>query len=187
VAHLNHGLRAAAADADENLVKKLGRAYRLETVTARSDVQGLAEKQKRSVEHAAREARYSFLLKTAFKKKCSLVATAHHCDDHAETVMLNLLRGTEPKGLLGIPVKRRMSAKKRKSVFVIRPMLAVSRKEIMEYIRVNRLPFRKDKSNDDEKYTRNWLRKTLLPLIERKQPRFRPHLLELSGKLAKIL
>jgi tRNA(Ile)-lysidine synthase TilS/MesJ len=66
-------------------------------------------------------------------------------------------------------------------------MLAVNRKEIMEYARLNRLPFRKDKTNEDEKHTRNWLRKTLLPLIERKQPRFRPRLLELSEKLSKLI
>ena len=201
VAHLNHCLRGRAADADENFVRKLGKSYGLETVTAAIDVPGLAKKMKMSVEHAARQARYSFLLKTALKKKCSLVATAHHSDDHAETVMLNLMRGTEPKGLLGIPAKRKISASgrgqrqrpdgrpvsRRKSVFVIRPMLAVSRKEIMEYARLNRLPFRKDRTNEDEKYTRNWLRKTLLPLIERKQPRFRPRLLELSEKLSKLI
>lgn len=187
VAHLNHCLRGRAADADENFVRKLALSYGLETVTAAIDVPGLAKKMKMSVEHAARRARYGFLLKTALKKKCSLVATAHHSDDHAETVMLNLMRGTEPKGLLGIPVKRKLGAKGRKSIFVIRPMLAVSRKEIMEYARLNRLPFRKDKTNEDEKYTRNWLRKTLLPLIERKQPRFRPRLLELSEKLSKLI
>ncbi|OGR86696.1 MAG: tRNA lysidine(34) synthetase TilS [Elusimicrobia bacterium GWF2_52_66] len=187
VAHLNHRLRGRAADTDESFVKNLGLSYGLETVTARVDVPGLAKKMKMSVEHAARRARYGFLLKTALKKKCALVATAHHSDDHAETVMLNLMRGTEPKGLLGIPVKRKMSAKGKKNVFVIRPMLAVSRKEIMEYARLNRLSFRKDKTNEDEKHTRNWLRKTLLPLIERKQPRFRSRLLELSEKLSKLI
>ena len=187
VAHLNHCLRGKAADADENFVKELGLSYGLETVTAKIDVPGLAKKTKRSAEHAAREARYGFLLKTALKKKCSLVATAHHSDDHAETVMLNLMRGTEPKGLLGIPVKRQMGGKGTKSVFVIRPLLAVNRKEIMEYARLNRLPFRNDKTNEDEKHTRNWLRKTLLPLIERKQPRFRLRLLEFSEKLSKII
>jgi len=188
VAHLNHCLRGKEADADENFVKKLGLDYGLETVTGKINVPALAKKLKLSAEHAAREARYNFLLKTAVQKNCSLVATAHHCDDHAETVLLNLLRGTEPKGLLGIPVKRILGANKgRKNIFVIRPMLAVSRKEIMEYVRINRLAFRQDKSNEDEKHTRNWLRKTFLPLIERKQPRFRPHLLELSVKLSELI
>jgi len=183
VAHLNHLLRGKAANTDENFVKTLGKTYGLETITARIDVHSLAKKLKMSVEHAARRARYGFLLKTALKQNCPLVATAHHSDDHAETVMLNLMRGTEPKGLLGIPTKRPLGAKGRRRVFVIRPMLAVSRKEIMEYARLNRLPFRKDKTNEDEKYTRNWLRKTLLPLIERRHPRFRTRLLELSEKL----
>jgi len=183
VCHLNHRIRGKEADADENFVIKLGEKYGLKTFTAAVDVPALAKKRSMSVEQAARQARYGFFLKTALKNKCAAVATAHHADDHAETVMLNLMRGTEPKGLLGIPVKRTLAARGR-SVRVIRPLLAVSRNEIMEYARLNRLAFRTDRTNTDEKYTRNWVRKTLLPLIERRHPRFRARLLELSSKLS---
>jgi len=185
IAHLNHKIRGKEADRDEAFVKKLGQTYGLETVTARTDVPALAKKLKTSVEHAARLARYRFLTKLALKKRFHLVATAHHADDHAETFLLNLLRGTEPKGLLGIPVKRTLHGKGAAKVSVIRPLLPVTRAEIMEYVKANRLPHRKDKSNEDEKYRRNWLRKTLLPLIEKKQPRFKAHLAELSAKLGR--
>lgn len=187
VAHLNHKLRGADSDRDEAFVKKLGAAYGLPVFTAKADVPAAARRQKLSVEHAARRSRYDFLAKLALKNKFPLVATAHHADDHTETVLLNLLRGTEPKGLLGIPVKRPLHKKGGKTVYVIRPLLAVTRKEILAYLELNSLPSRKDKSNDDEKYTRNWLRKTVLPLIIKKQPRFGEHMLELSAKLGGIL
>jgi len=187
IAHLNHKIRGREADRDEAFVKKLGRTYGLETVTKRTDVPALAKKLKTSVEHAARRARYDFLTGLALKRKFRLIATAHHADDHAETFLLNLLRGTEPKGLLGIPVVRALHGRGASAVSVIRPLLTVNRAEIMEYMKANALPHRKDKSNDDEKYRRNWLRKTLIPLIEKKQPQFKAHLSELSAKLAEYI
>ena len=183
IAHLNHRIRGAESDRDEAFVRKLGRSYGIETVTAARDVPALAVRRGISVEHAARLARYEFLGKLAAKRKLRVVATAHHADDHAETVMLNLIRGTEPRGLLGIPIKRPLSGSGRGATFVIRPLLALTRAEIMEYVRCNGLVYRKDSSNEDEKYRRNWLRKTLIPLIEKKQPRFKARLTELSRKL----
>ena len=184
IAHLNHKIRGKDSDRDETFVKELGRTYGIETVTGRTDVPALARRRKTGVEHAARLARYDFLTRLALKRKFRLVATAHHADDHAETFLLNLLRGTEPKGLLGIPVKRTLAGGGCAAVSVIRPLLRVTRAEIMEYVGANRLPHRTDRSNEDEKFLRNWLRKTLIPLIERKQPRFKAHLTELSAKLA---
>lgn len=187
ICHINHKLRGRPADADAAFVKKLGAEYGIETCILSADVKALARKSGTSIEHAARNARYSLLSETALKKKCGLVATAHHSDDHAETIILNLLRGTEPKGLLGIPAKRPLCGKGKKRVELIRPMLAVSRREIEGYLAVNCLQSRKDHTNDDEYYTRNWIRKTLLPLMLKKQPRLREHLGELSNKLSHIL
>ncbi|MGD9642046.1 MAG: tRNA lysidine(34) synthetase TilS [Elusimicrobiales bacterium] len=187
VCHVNHKLRGRLADADAAFVKKLAAGYGLPSSILSADVRALAKKHGSSVEHAARNARYRLLSATALKKKCSLVATAHHADDHAETIILNLLRGTEPKGLLGIPEKRELCRKGRARVDLVRPLLAVSRREIEEYIKLNALPSRKDHTNDDEYYTRNWIRKTLLPLMLKKQPRLREHLAELSAKLAPLL
>lgn len=187
ICHINHKLRGRLADADAAFVKKLGAEYGLETFILSADVKQLAKKSGTSIEHAARNARYRLLSETAIKKKCALVATAHHSDDQAETILLNILRGTEPKGLLGIPAKRPLCGKGKKRVELIRPMLAVSRREIEVYLKANGLPSRKDHTNDDEYYTRNWIRKTLLPLMLKKQPRLREHLAELSGKLAALL
>ena len=187
ICHINHMLRGRLADADAAFVRKLGAEYGIETSVLSADVKALSKKTGTSVEHAARNARYRLLSETALKKKCALVATAHHSDDHAETILLNLLRGTEPKGLLGIPAKRPLCGKGKKRVELIRPMLAVSRREIEVYLKANGLPSRKDHTNDDEYYTRNWIRKTLLPLMLKKQPRLREHLCELSSKLSAVL
>jgi tRNA(Ile)-lysidine synthase len=187
VCHINHKLRGRAARADAAFVKKLGAHYGIETVILSADVKKLAKKAGTGIEHAARSARYRLLSSTALRKKCAFVATAHHSDDHAETILLNLLRGTEPKGLLGIPVKRELARKGRTRVSLIRPMMAVSRRDIETYLEANGLPSRKDHTNEDEHYRRNWIRKTLLPLLEKKQPRLREHLADLSAKLSVIL
>ncbi|HBA60546.1 MAG TPA: tRNA lysidine(34) synthetase TilS [Elusimicrobia bacterium] len=187
ICHINHKLRGRRADADAAFVKKLGARYGLDTVILSADVRKLARRHGTSVEHTARNARYHLLSRTALKYGCALVAVAHHSDDHAETILLNLLRGTEPKGLLGIPVKRELCRQGRRRVNLIRPLLAVSRKDIELYLKLNALPSKKDHTNDDEQYRRNWIRKTLLPLLETKQPRLRQHLLELSGKLAAVI
>lgn len=187
VCHVNHGLRGRAADADAAFVGKLAAAYGLPAEILRADVRRLAAREGKSTEHAARDARYALLARTALKRGCALVATAHHADDHAETVLLNLLRGTEPKGLLGIPWKRELCRRGRRKVEVIRPLLAVTRREIEDYLAVNGLRSRRDASNDDEKFTRNWLRRSVLPLLLKRQPRLREHLAELSAKLAPLL
>ncbi len=187
ICHINHKLRGRLADADAAFVKKLGARYGIETSVLSADVRALAKRTGAGIEQAARTARYRLLSGTALKKKCRLVATAHHSDDHAETILLNLLRGTEPKGMLGIPAKRELCRRGRTAVWLIRPMLAVSRREIMEYLKANALPSRKDHTNDDEYYTRNWIRKTLLPLMLKKQPRLREHLEELSRKFSAVL
>ena len=187
VCHVNHKLRGAAADADAAFVKELGARYGVETVILSADVKKLAARAGSGLEHAARTARYRLLSAAALKKKCAFVATAHHSDDQAETMLLNLLRGTEPRGLLGIPAQRELCRRGKFKVKLIRPMLAVSRREIEAYLKINGLPSRQDHTNDDEHYRRNWIRKTLLPLLEGKQPRLREHLNELSAKLSKFI
>ncbi len=187
VCHVNHKLRGRLADLDAAFVRRLGAGYGLATTVLTARVGALARRHGKSVEHAARDARYALLARAALKAGCRLVATAHHADDHAETVLLNLLRGTEPKGLLGIPERRPLGAKGRARTEVIRPLLAVTRREVEEYLKANSLPSRRDHTNDDEHYTRNWIRRTLLPLMTKRQPRLREHLGELSSKLSGYL
>lgn len=188
--HVNHGIRGKAAKADEMFVIKLGKKLGLKTVIRRASAPALAGKNRLSLEHAARKLRYSLLEKTALENKCSAVATAHHLDDHVETFLLNLIRGTNPKGLAGIPVKRLFRDRKKKAVkniSVIRPLLCLEKWQILEYLRQNGLSFQTDATNESEKFTRNWVRKQLLPLIEKKQPQFRDHILALSAGIQALL
>ena len=186
IAHVNHHLRGREAEADANFVKKLGTFYGIETSILSADVKKIAEEEGNGIESAARKARYELLLQAAKINKCSIIATAHHSDDNAETVLLNILRGTDPKGLAGIPPSRALSHRGRKSIKLIRPMLAVSRKEIEQYLKLNSLKSRKDRTNDDDRYTRNWIRKRLLPLLEKKQPKIREHLGIMSARISEI-
>lgn len=187
IAHVNHHLRGKDSDGDAKFVKALGEKYGIETFILSANVKQIAIEEKKGIESAARKARYALITQTALEQKCSLVATAHHSDDNAETILLNILRGTEPKGLLGIPLKRPLYKHGKKEILLIRPLLSATRKEIEKYIKLNSLESRKDITNDDDRYTRNWIRKKLLPMMEKKQPRLREHLQTMSQKLYNII
>lgn len=180
VCHVNHGLRGRESDADEKFVRRLAESYGLPCGVFKARVRALADSSGSGTEHAARTERYRLLLKYARSKGCRIVATAHHSDDNAETVLLNLLRGTRARGLAGIPPSRPLGS----GVRVIRPLMALRRREIEEYLKVNGIKARRDSTNDDQKYTRNWIRATLLPLLEKKQPRIREHLVDIAEELS---
>ena len=187
IAHVNHNLRGQDSDGDAAFVQKKGQEYGIETAILSADVKKIAAEEGNGIESAARKARYGLLITTAIERKCGYVATAHHSDDNAETLLLNILRGTDPKGLAGIPSSRILFRRGRKTIKLIRPMLAVSRKEIEDYLLLNGIKSRKDHTNDDDKYTRNWIRKKLLPLLEEKQPKIREHLASLAESMAGII
>lgn len=180
--HVNHGLRDNAV-IDERFARAFAREQGLEISVRKAAVKNYAKKEKLSVEHAARNLRYKLLAETAVKFNCNKIATGHHLDDNAETVLLNLLRGTSPRGLAGIPLRRGL---KNSRAELVRPLLCVSRADIMQYLAHNKLSYRTDESNDCEDYTRNWVRKTLLPLLETKQPKLREHLRLLAEKVARL-
>ncbi len=182
VCHVNHGLRGKRADADENFVRALCLREKIPFSAAKVKAGEHAAANKLSVEHAARQLRYRELYRAAKKRDCRFIAFGHHLDDHAETVILNLLRGTNPQGLCGIPARRPLG-EKFPGVELVRPLLCITRAEVMAYAKKHGLKYRKDETNDLERYTRNWVRKTFLPLVEKKQPQFRRHLLELAAKL----
>ncbi|MDR1683854.1 MAG: tRNA lysidine(34) synthetase TilS [Elusimicrobiota bacterium] len=179
--HVNHGLRKQAgrdAAFAQNLALKLGVPFILKNV----NVKEVAKKYKLSAEHAARKARYAALEEAAKENKCAKIALAHHLDDHAETILLNLLRGTKAKGLLGIPVKRMLGKTE-----IIRPFLCITRAQILAYIKENKLDYIDDETNFEDIYTRNWVRLKLLPALESRQPQIRQHLFEISADLAKYI
>lgn len=179
--HLRHGLRGKEADRDARCVESLGKKLGLPVVSRALPVSGFARRSRRGIEAAGRALRYRALLREARKQGCRKVATGHQMDDQAETLILNLLRGTRAKGLAGIPAIRPLG----KGVRVIRPLLALSREEVLEYLSYHRLSYRLDKTNRSLRFTRNWVRRRVLPLLETKNPRIREHLAAVAQELGR--
>jgi len=161
IAHCNHALRGEESEQDEAFVRQLAQEWNLPIHCERLDWQ-----KKGFSEEWARRLRYDFLRRTAQAQQARWVALGHTGDDVAETILLNLLRGSGSGGLKGIPHLR-------EGLF-IRPLLNTSRAEILSYLQKQQIAFREDSSNADTKYLRNKIRHELLPLLEREyNPRIR--------------
>lgn len=164
-AHFNHRLRGAESDGDETFVQALCERYGIPLSIGSADVAQYAKDSGLSLEEAAREKRYEFLLSL----DCDKVATAHTADDNGETVLLHLLRGSGLRGLWGIAPQRGQ---------VVRPLLSVTHVEIYKYLEEKNLDWREDSTNSSDFCTRNRLRHTVLPLLEKEQPALTKKLLE---------
>ena len=152
-AHFNHGLRGAESDRDEEFVRAFCRDYQIPLAVAR----GRVEPGGKGLEAAAREARYAF-----FDTLPGKIATAHTADDNAETVLLRLVRGTGLRGLGAIaPVRGR----------ILRPMLLVTRQEVLAFLKDQRIDYVTDSTNDSDRFLRNRLRSQVMPLLYRENPR----------------
>ena len=161
-AHINHQLRGADADLDEDFVIEMARKLNYRVTTNRLDVRGFAEKNKLSIETAARRLRIECLLDIAGAENCKCIVTAHHSNDNAETILQRIIRGTGFRGLGGIwPV--RVFAD---DIRFARPFLSVTRDEINEYLKKRNLKWRTDHTNADCTYTRNFIRHRLLPAVQ---------------------
>ena len=181
--HVHHGLRGAAADADARFCRDVCKQWDIPFLLYKKNVRALAKKLDLSTEHAARKARYEAFAQAAKKTGACKIALGHHLDDQAETVLLNLLRGTRAEGLCGIPVRRMLN----KTTEIVRPLLCITRAEVEEYLKENDLCCVTDQTNFDEVYTRNWIRRELLPMLEKKQPKIRQHLAGMAAQLAEKL
>lgn len=157
--HFNHQLRGREADADEKFAKEFCRKLGVEFFSAKLNVKKLAKAKKLSIEEAARKLRYQNLEKLCKKNSFDKITTAHNLSDNTETVLMNLLSGTSAAGLSGIPAVRGN---------IIRPILCVTKQEILEYLEKNRIPFRIDSSNLSDDFKRNFLRNRILPLLRGK-------------------
>jgi tRNA(Ile)-lysidine synthase len=160
--HLNHGTRGEASEGDEQFVRSLAAELDLPCVVERRDVKRMARRRKVSLEMAARDARYSFFAEAAVTAGAGIVATAHTLDDQAETVLLNLGRGTGLAGLGGIPY-----VTDRDSVRVVRPLRDMRRADVIRYLSRNEFAWRDDASNADECHLRNRVRHTIIPAMAR--------------------
>ncbi len=172
-AHLHHGMRPEA-DADVQVCRTVCEALSVPLHVERADVPALAKQAKISLEEAGRNARYAFFERLANELNAVAVALAHTRDDQVETILINLLRGTGPRGLCGMPYKRNHT---------IRPLLDASREQTHRYCAEQNLPTVFDSTNLDPHQMRRRVRMELIPLLREIAPAFDRHLLRLADIL----
>lgn len=167
--HLNHQLRGAESDGDADFALRQAESYGLKGFVRSEPAADRAARQKCSLEEAARLQRREFFLETARKFGARGVFLAHHADDQAETCLHNLLRGTGVAGLTGMQPLSRLAPEQsgEPPVLCCRPLLHVWRVELREFLQLHNLPCREDSSNAALDFTRNRLRHSLIPRLEK--------------------
>ncbi len=197
--HFHHGIRGAEADADLRFVEALAADHGLAFLTERGDAPATAQARKLTLEEAARELRYGWFRRVLREDGVDSVATAHTADDQAETVLLRLMRGAGTRGLAGIypriagldedaaggPSASLGAGSKNRATRagIIRPLLAVRRAEVEDYLRGLGQKWRDDPMNLDRRHARNRVRHELLPLVERE---FSPGIVSVLADTAEI-
>lgn len=159
--HFNHMIRGEEADRDETFCKKLCHDLGITIYCGRDDVPAYAEHYGKTLEEAARECRYAFFQRVLSKNHIDFCATAHNMNDDAETLIMNLIRGSGLNGASAIaPIHDN----------ILRPLLKVSRKEIEDYLDSVKAAFVHDSTNDSIEYTRNYIRHVILPAMSKLNP-----------------
>jgi len=161
-AHVNHQLRGAASDADEAFVGREAAKLGMPVITTLVDVVAYSRSHRLSIETAGRQVRLTTLDEIARKHKCAWIATGHHMNDNAETLLQRLSRGTGFRGLAGIRPSRLLEP----GITLGRPLLGCPRSEIVAYLTNRKLAWREDTTNADCVHTRNHVRHHLLPTLQ---------------------
>lgn len=174
VAHVNHMLRDIAdleTEYVQNFCKKLG----IECYVKKADILEISKTQKKGTEEVGRQVRYDFFDEVAKKTNSNKIATAHNSNDRAETVILNILRGSGLSGLKGIePIRDNK---------YIRPLINTDRQDIEIYCNDNKLEPKYDKTNNENIYTRNKVRNTVIPYIKKE---FNPNIIKTINRLSSL-
>lgn len=176
VAHCNFQLRDKDSEKDEEFVKEYKTSDE-QVFTKRFDTKSFAEKNKLSIQMAARELRYAWFAELKEMEQCEYIVTAHHLDDQVETFFIQLLRKSTIPGLTGIPIKTET---------LIRPLMFAGRESIEIYVKDHNVPYREDKSNDSEVYLRNRIRKNLMPAMQKVLPDFKNSVLDLMSNMKEV-
>ena len=179
IAHCNFRLRGAESDADEEFVRSLATAYERRVFVRHFDTEAYAVQQKVSIQEAARNLRYQWFdaLMDEEVPAYRWLLTAHHADDNAETIVMHFFRGTGIAGLRGMLQKQGR---------LVRPLLPFTKKELVQYARMSGLDWREDSSNITEKYTRNFFRLEVLPLVEKRYPEALANILGNAGRFREV-
>lgn len=176
-AHCNFHLRGAESDRDEAFCKNLCEKLGVKLHLVHFDTKEFAQLRGISIEMAARELRYRWFTQLAQDTGAEGVCIAHHSDDQVETILLNMLRGTGLKGLLGM---------KRKNGIFLRPLLGVSRNEILQYLDAIGQDYVTDSTNLEDDAQRNKLRLDVIPLLEKVTPAAKQNILRMADNLGDV-
>jgi tRNA(Ile)-lysidine synthase len=173
VAHLDHGMRRGSA-ADRAFVEKLAAKLDVPCESDRRSVPS-ARRKGESPEQAARRVRHGFLQEVARKTGATKIALGHTLDDQAETILMRLVRGSGPSGLLGMRAEGPGP--------LVRPLLSIERSELRSWIKRNRIAFREDPSNRNPRFDRNYVRLKVLPALRKLNPKAARHIAEGMSRL----
>lgn len=174
-AHLNHCLRGAESDGDEQLVLDYCTEYGIPVAVRRVQIGAIAAREGLGLEECGRRERYAFLEEARRELGCTCIATAHTLSDQLETMLFRLARGTGLSGLCGIPERRGN---------IVRPLLRCTRAEVEDYCARRGVPFRTDSSNRDPRFSRNRIRLEAVPALLAVNPGAERHAGQLAGSLA---
>ena len=177
--HINHMLRGADADADEAFCRDFCQEREIPFLSRKIDVSAICGGS--AFEETARNVRYQAFEEAAKELNCSTVSLAHTASDHLETLLFHLCRGAGASGLSGIPPKRSLG-----NTLVVRPLLDVTRDEILAYIEENGLSYRTDQTNADTTYTRNFIRAEIVPLLQKINPSVQENARYASDSVAEL-
>ncbi|MCS6968940.1 MAG: tRNA lysidine(34) synthetase TilS [Cytophagales bacterium] len=161
LAHVNYQLRGRESEADERFVRQWAEKHAVKCFVQRFETQPIAARWKKGIQETARKLRYQWFDEIVNQHQFSHLLTAHHLDDALETVLYRLAKGSSSLGLRGIAVKQGR---------VVRPMLAFTRKELLNYAQAIGLQWREDSSNASDKYARNFIRHRVIPALKRVNP-----------------
>jgi tRNA(Ile)-lysidine synthase len=162
IAHMNHCLRGIDSDNDQAYVEHAGRMLGVPVSCNRQDTKKFAKENSLSIEDAARRIRYDFFMDLAKRLGIAFIATAHTADDQAETILMRIIRGSGFKGVCGIPAVNCQNG-----INIIRPLIDITRREIMSFLSEKKIVPRQDVTNSDTKFLRNKIRFKLIPLLEK--------------------
>ncbi len=179
ILHVNHGLRGKASDTDERWVKELARKLGLPFLSGRVNVKQEAKKNRLSIEEAARDVRYRFLIQTAKRHRIGTIVLGHTMDDQVETVLMRFLVGSGLRGLGGSkPVFER------EGIQFVRPLTQIPKQEIVTFLKKEKIKYRIDQSNHNLKFLRNRLRLELMPYLEKK---INPGIRKIFARLPEVI
>lgn len=182
--YFNHQLRGKESRLESDFVKARAVKLGLPLTVKKIDPLKYSKERRTSLEEAGRILRYTYLEKLASAAGFGKVATGHHLDDQAETVLFNITRGASFSGLKGIPVKREI--RPTSGIYIIRPLSDISRKDIIRYLSLKKLPYFEDSSNRDNNFSRNLIRNRVIKELESVNPAVRDHLKNISNDAVEL-